>query len=210
MEIRMGASADRILHEIKTRGPARTADLAGWLGMTVQGARQQLERLAGESLVEARDEKRGVGRPHRVWSLTELGDARFPDAHSQLTLDLIAVVRREFGEEGLDRLIAGREQDALRAYGARLAGADDLAERVARLAEIRREEGYMAEAMADDAGFVLVENHCPICAAAALCQGFCRSELDTFRRVLGPGCIVERTDHILAGARRCAYRIKPV
>ncbi len=80
----MGASADRILHEIKTRGPARTADLAGWLGMTAQGARQQLERLAGEALVEARDEKRGVGRPHRVWSLTELGDARFPDGSATL------------------------------------------------------------------------------------------------------------------------------
>ena len=120
------------------------------------------------------------------------------------------MVRREFGEEGLDRLIAGREQDALRAYGARLVGADDLAERVARLAEIRREEGYMAEVSEDDDGFVLIENHCPICAAAAICQGFCRSELDTFRRVLGEGCKVERTDHILAGARRCAYRITPL
>jgi predicted ArsR family transcriptional regulator len=210
MENGMGASAERILHEIKTRGPARTADLAGWLGMTAQGARQQLERLAGDALVEARNEKRGVGRPHRVWSLTELGDARFPDTHSQLTLDLIAVVRREFGEEGLDRLIAGREQDALRAYVTRLAGADTLTERVARLAEIRREEGYMAEVVADEGGFLLVENHCPICAAAAFCQGFCRSELDTFRRALGPGCTIKRTDHILAGARRCAYRITPL
>ena len=47
-------------------------------------------------------------------------------------------------------------------------------------------------------------------AAAAICQGFCRSELDAFRRILGPGCRVERTDHILAGARRCAYRITEV
>ena len=31
----------------------------------------------------------------------------------------------------------------------------------------------------------------------------------TFRRVLGPDCQVVRTDHILAGARRCAYRITP-
>ena len=27
------------------------------------------------------------------------------------------------------------------------------------------------------------------------------------RQVLGPDVTVERTDHILAGARRCAYRI---
>jgi len=56
-------------------------------------------------------------------------------------------------------------------------------------------------------GFLLIENHCPICAAAAACQGFCRAELEVFRDTLGADVIVERTDHILAGARRCAYRI---
>jgi predicted ArsR family transcriptional regulator len=54
---------------------------------------------------------------------------------------------------------------------------------------------------------LFVENHCPICAAAAACQGLCRSELAVFRAVLGADVTVERIDHILAGARRCAYRI---
>ncbi|MGH2578525.1 MAG: MarR family transcriptional regulator, partial [Actinomycetota bacterium] len=44
---------------------------------------------------------------------------------------------------------------------------------------------------------------------ARACQGFCRSELEVFRDVLGPGVEVERVEHILAGARRCAYRITP-
>ena len=59
-----------------------------------------------------------------------------------------------------------------------------------------------------DGSFVLVENHCPICAAARACQGFCRDELGLFRRIL-VGAKVERTEHLLAGARRCAYRIEP-
>ena len=69
----------------------------------------------------------------------------------------------------------------------------------------------MAEHSLDEAtgAFLLVENHCPICAAARACQGFCRSELEIFHRVLGPGCAVERLEHILAGSRRCAYRIIP-
>ncbi len=79
---------------------------------------------------------------------------------------------------------------------------------MARLAELRSVEGYMAAWSADaDGGFTLVENHCPICAAATACQGFCRAELEVFRAVLGDGVSVERTDYILAGARRCAYRI---
>jgi predicted ArsR family transcriptional regulator len=62
----------------------------------------------------------------------------------------------------------------------------------------------------DGRGVVLVEHHCPICTAATSCPGLCRSELDLFREVLGPKVTVERTQHVLAGDRRCAYRIAPV
>ncbi|MHC2298710.1 putative ArsR family transcriptional regulator [Rhizobium mongolense] len=87
--------------------------------------------------------------------------------------------------------------------------ASDLASRVRQLTAIRTREGYMADSwMEEDGSFLLVENHCPICAAARACAGFCRSELETFRNVLGAN--VERSEHILLGARRCAYRISPL
>ena len=67
----------------------------------------------------------------------------------------------------------------------------------------------MAEWRRDGDGFVLIENHCPICAAAAACQGLCRDELALFRRILGRDVRVDRIEHMLEGARRCAYRIEP-
>src|SRR5262249_6927480 len=122
--------------------------------------------------------------------------------------DLIQTVGRVFGTEGLDKLIAAREKASLALYRARL-GSGDLRQRVRRLAALRSEEGYMAQASpAREGGFILRENHCPICIAAKSCQGLCRSELSIFRAVLGPGVEVERIEHILAGARRCAYRIR--
>jgi predicted ArsR family transcriptional regulator len=57
-------------------------------------------------------------------------------------------------------------------------------------------------------GYLLIENHCPICAAARACQGFCRSELELFQDVLGEDIEVERVEHVLAGGRRCAYSIR--
>ena len=56
--------------------------------------------------------------------------------------------------------------------------------------------------------YLLIENHCPICAAARACQGFCRSELELFQNVLGEGIEVERVEHVLAGGRRCAYSVR--
>jgi predicted ArsR family transcriptional regulator len=58
-------------------------------------------------------------------------------------------------------------------------------------------------------GFSLVENHCPICAAARACVGLCDGELRLFQEVLGPRVRIAREEHILAGARRCRYRIEP-
>ena len=81
---------------------------------------------------------------------------------------------------------------------------------LAALARIRSEEGYMAMVETEAPGrFLLVENHCPICAAASACQGLCRDELTLFRKVLGKDARVERVEHMLSGSRRCVYRIEP-
>ena len=83
-----------------------------------------------------------------------------------------AISRRRgaFGAEGLDRLISERTRHQLKEYRARMRGRESLEERVVALAAIRREQGYMAEwSRASDGTMLLVENHCPICAAASAC-----------------------------------------
>jgi predicted ArsR family transcriptional regulator len=200
-------AADRFLILLKTRGPQTAADLGKLTGVTAEAARQQLVRLAADGLVTPTAEPRGVGRPAQMWALTEAGNARFPDAHAELTAQLIGAIRTQLGEAVLDRLIDARAAESKAAYTAALEGAAGLGERVSRLAEARTREGYMAESWADGDDYVLVENHCPICVAAQACQGFCRTELETFRAVLGPDATVERTEHIVQGDRRCAYRV---
>ena len=203
------STAERILFLLKTRAPLTASDLARDLGITAMGVRQHLARLEDDGLVAFVDERKSVGRPKRHWRLTQKAEARFPDSHAQVAVELIGGVDRLFGSEGLDRLIALREAEMLLRYHRELHIAGTLAKRVKRLAELRNAEGYMAEVERErDGSYLLVENHCPICAAAKACQGFCRSELSMFRALLA-GCTVERIDHILAGARRCAYRITP-
>lgn len=203
----MHDTADRILQLLKRNG-ARTADQLGEaLAMTGMGARRHLDRLARDGLVRGFDRVEGVGRPRKFWTLTEKGHLRFPDAHAELTAKLIGDVRRLFGEEGLDRLIAERERDMRVSYEAALEEKTKLEERVEALAALRSREGYMARAERDGDGMLLIEDHCPICAAAETCQSFCRSELSIFRMVLGADVLVERTEYLLEGGRRCAYRI---
>lgn len=201
----------RVLDLLKQEGAQDAQSLADRLGVTAMAVRQHLYELAEQKLVDYRQEPRPVGRPAKLWRLTPAADAFFPDGHAELTVGLLGALREAFGAPGLNRLLAIRTRDQIAAYRARVQGAGDLGERLARLAAIRSEEGYMASVEASaEGGFLLVENHCPVCSAAAACSGLCNAELAVFRAVLGEGVEIERSDHILAGARRCAYRVREV
>ncbi|MBY5331559.1 helix-turn-helix transcriptional regulator [Rhizobium leguminosarum] len=201
--------ANRILILIKTDGPQLAAVIGNALGISGEAARQQLSKMAEEGLVEPVTlAGAGRGRPRQLWHLTASGNRQFPDGHAELTANLLGTLVEQLGPAALDTVISAREAETLQRYRQELGNADNLASRVAALAGIRTREGYMADHWQEaDGSFMLVENHCPICAAATACAGFCRSELETFRAVLDAE--VERSEHILAGARRCAYRITP-
>jgi len=200
---------DRVLLLLKTKGAQSTAQLARRLRVTPMAVRQHLAALADEGLVQHEEERRSVGRPAHIWSLAPDAGDRFPDSHAELTVELLEAMRSAFGEEGLDRLIAVRSRAVAKSYRARMPDRSaPIEERIAALAAIREGEGYMSEWSRErDGSWLLVENHCPICAAASVCQGLCRDELALFRSLLGRDVKVERTEHLLVGARRCAYRI---
>lgn len=201
--------AERVLMALKMHGALSASDLGSKLGTTGEAARQQLARLADEGLVVATSEAKGVGRPTQSWSLTPAAQSRFPDTHAALTVQLLGIIKGSLGEEALDTLISIREAETRAAYEAELAGRTSLRDKVAGLADLRSAEGYMADWREEpDGSLILIENHCPICAAATACQGFCRAELDVFRAVLGPGAEIVRNEHIVNGGRRCSYAIR--
>jgi predicted ArsR family transcriptional regulator len=202
-------SSSKLLYTLKSRGPLATSALARAFGITEVGIRQHLAKLHAEGLVTFDDQAGGVGRPKRIWRLTAEGHRRFPDTHGDLTVNLISAIRSVFGEAGLDRLIEARQESAVTAYRKALEPCSGLEDRIRTLARLRSEEGYMAEFEAEpDGSFLLIENHCPICAAAKTCQGFCRSELELFRAAFGPRTSVTRQEHLLSGGRRCVYRVR--
>ena len=202
-------SRQRLLQQLKSVGPQTAGQLGEALGLSAMGAHKQLQQLAEEGLLQWQDESGAVGRPRRVWRLSAAGHGEFPDRHGELTVQLIQQVRSILGESALDRLIDAREQEGERRYQAALAGKRSLRSALMALAAEREREGYMARVERAGPDWLLIEDHCPICAAAQACQGFCRSELAMFQRCLAPWALVQRTEHQLAGGRRCAYRISP-
>lgn len=208
----LGDSKRRILDHLKRVPSAVTGELADHLGVSEAAVRLHLADLEDRGLVEHTvGGPDGRGRPPKHWSLSPVAIDLFPDRHADLTVDLIGAVRAALGDEGLDRVLSAREAGQLAALRETIppAGTATLRDRVGALAARRTSEGYMAEIGDDgDGGLLLVEHHCPVCAAATECQGLCRSELDLFRAALGDDVDVERTQHLLSGDERCVYRIR--
>ncbi|MHC4223606.1 MAG: helix-turn-helix transcriptional regulator, partial [Planctomycetota bacterium] len=91
----MTSSRERILHLLKTKGSQTASQLAKRLKVTPMAVRQHLAAL--EELVAYDDERHGVGRPRRVWRLSEKAQSRFPDCHGELAVGMLEAVRTAFG-----------------------------------------------------------------------------------------------------------------
>ncbi|WAL61765.1 helix-turn-helix transcriptional regulator [Thermocoleostomius sinensis] len=210
----------QILHLLKRQGAQTATALADQLQVSPMAIRQHLQSLKAEQWVTYQEERRPLGRPVKLWQLTPQSGQWFPDSHTELLVDILCSIKAMFGADGIDRLMLDRSQRQTQTYRSKvnewsdpnLGAVSDLLDwqrRVNALAHLRTQEGYMAEVVEQPEGaLLLIENHCPICAAAQICQNLCSTELEVFRAVLGATVTVERVEHILQGDRRCTYRIQ--
>lgn len=205
----LGPAQRRIVDHLKRVGACTTGDLADALDVTTQAVRPPLAELEAKGLVAAEPVSTGVrGRPPLGWALTPIAIDLFPDRHRDLTVELLDAMKSALGNEALEQVLLERDRMHLAAVQAEMPEGADVATRVEVLAAARSRQGYMAEVVDDGDSLLLVEHHCPVCAAAATCQGLCANELELFRTVIGLDAEVERTQHLLSGGDRCVYRIR--
>jgi DeoR family suf operon transcriptional repressor len=196
-----------ILLCIKKRGEARAEDLAAALGITPSAVRQHLSGLLGEGLVAVREQRGGAGRPKFFYSVTQAAEPLFPKTYGELTnelLDYLDDEEPEMVERMFDRR-RGRRADAARS---RLAGKSFEA-RVAELARILDEDGYLASVeRSDDGVWRIVEHNCAILEVALRYGQACSSEIGFLREVM-PDAVIDRVSHMASGQHHCAYEVRP-
>lgn len=202
-----------LLDILKREGPQEAKVLAERLGITPMAVGLHLASLEEEKLVMAKPEPPAPGkrgRPGHRWALTEAANRVFPDAHALLTVGLLESLQEVYGPDGMRKLLDARTRHQSEEYAQAIPAEAALKDKVKALARLRDREGYMTEVeAAPGGGWRLIENHCPICTAAQACRGICQSEWQVFSGLLGPGAVVTREEHVLAGGRRCVYGIRP-
>jgi len=197
----------QILEYLKVHGRATVDEIATAAGITSMGVRRHLLALENADLVKMELERRPMGRPTHVYQLTESADALFPKNYHQLALNLLDSLVETDGAQKITQLFERRKEKLLAAYAPRMEG-KDLEGRVAELARIMTENGYMADWKKFDEGFVITEHNCAIFQIAQKFDQPCLYELAFIKDLLGRRVEVTREFHMASGDTCCAYIIR--
>jgi DeoR family suf operon transcriptional repressor len=199
-------SRREILEGLKKSGEADAEAIAARLGMTPSGARQHLTALERDGLIAHRQERAGPGRPRHLFHLTPAGDALFPRTYAELTNELLEYVE-DADPALLEAIFARRARRRLERARARTAGRP-FAERVAEVARLLDEDGYLADfEERPDGSFLIREHNCAVLGVALRYRHACSSELDFLQAAL-PEADVTRVAHRIAGGHLCAYEVR--
>lgn len=204
---RVSPAEHRVLDHLKRAGRARAQAIARTLRVTPMAVRHHLAVLERAGLVQTTRQRRGVGRPVHLYSLTATAEAFFPKRYGDFARNLLRHLAAVDGEAKVARLFQRMKNEAVAGYAPRLAG-KSLRARVAAVARLLTEAGYMADwKQVGPRTFQLTERNCAISCVAQECRYACESELALLQALLGAG--VERQEHMLAGDPCCSYRIQP-
>jgi DeoR family transcriptional regulator, suf operon transcriptional repressor len=200
------ATRRAILLTIKKRGEARAEDVAAALGITPSAVRQHLGALLGEGLVAVREQRGSAGRPKHFYSVTPAAEELFPKTYGDLTCELLDYLTAE-EPDLVEKLFDRRRERRVEAARSRLAGRS-FPERVAELARILDEDGYLADVERDEDGaWYIVEHNCAILEVAFRYGQACSSEIGFLRAVM-PDAEIDRITHMASGQHHCAYRVR--
>ena len=189
------------------QGEATAAELADSLGVSVQVMRRHLRSLEEDGLVQACPAPEGPGRPSNLWHLTSKGQGQFPDGSEHFALSLLESMAGSLPPELLQNLLEHQSLQKAGHYRDRV-GKGSLQERLERLVDLRRQEGYVAEYSADGDGWVMSEFHCSVMRIAEQFPCVCDQELQLIRHTF-PDCQVERVQWRFEQGHSCGFRLVP-
>lgn len=205
------STKQNILQSLLKHGQAAARQLAQELNLSTQAIRRHLNELEADGLIEYQSVQKGMGRPQHLYQISSAGRDRLnPQKYSEFAVSFLDTLAETAGQEQVSKVLEKQWQRKAAEYRACL-GSGNLKQRIDKLVQLRRQEGYMAELhqpqSATKEQFILVEHNCAISDVAESYPSICGHELEMFAEVL-PDCYVERTQWINNGEHRCGYSIE--
>ncbi len=203
----MKSTKERILHSLLKHPGSTITELAEAVGINPISVRHHLTNLQVEGLVEAQEERHGVGRPRLTYSLTEHGIERFPTRYLRLTSRLLDQLKSTLPKPMVSKLFSEMAVSLAEEYADQLQGLS-LEERLDLIRDLLAEEGFTVEWEKGEGEYRIHEITCPYLQIGQNHPEVCTVDQTLISKMLAVPA--EKVQCILDGNAHCTYVVQAV
>jgi len=200
----MGTTRNQVLQHMLTQQRCTINDLADAVNIDPISVRHHITKLEGDGLVDSIEERHGVGRPRRLYFLTEAGMELFPGRTIHFTNELLEQLKGQLSDEAYQTLF---DQMAASISDNYLSDANfenlTLDQRLDLIRNWLTDEGYTVEVERTENEIVIKESSCPYYYVGRRHGEVCTIDKRLISKVLSAE--PERTSCLLHGDSHCTY-----
>ena len=202
----MKSTKDKILQTLLRKPKITINDIAEAVGINPISVRHHLTNLQMEGLIDADEERHGVGRPRLVYSLTQDGMEKFPTKYLQLTTRLLSQMKETMPAPAVVKLFSQIAEELANEYSDQLHGMS-MEERLEFVKEMLAHEGFTVEWEKKGDAYQIHEISCPYYQIGVAHPEVCTVDQTLISKMLA--LPVNKVQCILNGGAHCTYVVHP-
>ena len=202
----MKSTKDKILQTLLRHPKTTINDIAEAVGINPISVRHHLSNLEKEGLIEAEEERHGVGRPRLAYSLTPDGMEKFPTKYLQLTTRLLAQIKESMPANAVSELFSHVAEEMANEYSDQVQGMD-MEERLEFVKEMLSKEGFTVEWEKKGSDYQIHEITCPYHQIGIAHPEVCTVDQTIISKMLA--LPASKVQCILDGNAHCTYVVHP-
>ena len=195
---------ERVLRTLLARQRCTINELAEAVDINPISVRHHITRLQADGLVGSEEERHGVGRPRRLYFLTEQGQEHFPSRYMRLTLRLLDQLKGAMPEPLIAQLFTQMAEDVAAEHRQEIAGLQ-MEERLDLVAAVLSQEGFTVEWEKSEDQYLIREISCPYYHIGQDHPEVCAVDQTLISKMLNVPA--EKIKCVLDGDAHCTYAI---
>jgi predicted ArsR family transcriptional regulator len=198
------STRERVLHTLLSRQRCTINELAEAVDINPISVRHHIAKLQADGLVASEEERHGVGRPRRVYYLTEQGLEHFPSRYLRLTMRLLEQLKDTMPEPMVNQLFSQMAEDVAAEYESRVRGLN-IEERLDLVTDLLRSEGFTVEWERSGDNYLIREISCPYYHIGQSHPEVCSVDQTLISTMLSVPA--EKVKCVLNGDTHCTYSV---
>lgn len=174
---------EQILSLLKKNGSLTIMELAHELGITEMAVRRHIQTLERDKLICSKVKKQTIGRPSKIYQLTEQGEDYFPKRYKEFSLEILQGLKEAGQEQLIKDILLKKRERFLEQY--KLDQKDESFKgKMENLRRVQEQEGYMPRIENQDGTIHFKELNCPYVEIAKEFPEICQAERSFIQKFL--------------------------